>query len=111
MNANHLKEKQHALVEKRETLLGRFSDAARKRKSTTRVCAEIRRTNEFLECLERIEAENTGTPNTVCPALPGVTPATTFVPYSRISFVRARPSRPVIPCTRTRLVSSIKIAI
>src|SRR5213082_1739671 len=31
---------------------------------------------------------NTGTPNTVWPALPGVTPATTFVPYSRISFVR-----------------------
>ena len=54
---------------------------------------------------------NTGTPRTVCPPLPGVTPATTLVPYSRIRRVRARPSRPVMPCTRTRLVSSIKIAI
>src|SRR5438132_4350395 len=54
---------------------------------------------------------NTGTPSTLCPPLPGVTPATTFVPYSRISRVRARPSRPVIPCTSTRFFSSIKIAI
>ena len=54
---------------------------------------------------------NTGTPSTVCPPLPGVTPATTFVPYSRIKRVRAWPSRPVMPCTRTRLVSSIRIAI
>ena len=54
---------------------------------------------------------NTGTPSTLWPPLPGVTPATTFVPYSRISRVRARPSRPVIPCTRTRFFSSIKIAI
>ena len=41
----------------------------------------------------------------------GVTPATTFVPYSRIRRVRALPSRPVIPCTSTRFLSSIKIAI
>ena len=54
---------------------------------------------------------NTGTPSTVCPPLPGVTPATTFVPYSRIRRVRAWPSRPVMPCTSTRFVSSIKIAI
>ena len=54
---------------------------------------------------------NTGTPSTLCPPLPGVTPPTTFVPYSRINRVRARPSRPVIPCTSTRFFSSIKIAI
>src|SRR5712691_7900085 len=53
----------------------------------------------------------TGTPRTFSPPLPGVTPATTFVPYSRINRVRARPSRPVIPWTSTRFVSSIKIAI
>ena len=54
---------------------------------------------------------NTGTPSTLCPPLPGVTPATTFVPYSRINRERARPSRPVMPCTSTRFLSSIKIAI
>ncbi len=54
---------------------------------------------------------NTGTPSTSCPPLPGVTPATTLVPYSRINLVRAMPSRPVIPCTRTRLVWSIKMDI
>ena len=54
---------------------------------------------------------NTGTPSTLWPPLPGVTPATTLVPYSRISRVRTLPSRPVIPCTTTRFFSSIKIAI
>jgi hypothetical protein len=64
MNTIHLTEKRKTLIEKREKLLGRFSDASRARKSTQRVCTEIRRTNEFLESLERIEAENTGRPNT-----------------------------------------------
>ena len=64
MRKNHLEEKRRALIDKREKLLGRFSEATRARKSTTRVCTEIRRTNEFLESLERIEAENTGLPNT-----------------------------------------------
>ncbi len=40
---------------------------------------------------------NTGTPATVFPPLPGVTPATTFVPYSTICSVWNAPSRPVIP--------------
>jgi hypothetical protein len=62
MNTTHLTEKRKTLVDKREKLLGRFSEAARQRKSTQRVCSEIRRTNEFLESLERIEAENTGRP-------------------------------------------------
>ena len=64
MNTTHLTEKRRTLVEKREKLLGRFSEATRQRRSTQRVCTEIRRTNEFLESLERIEAENTGRPNT-----------------------------------------------
>ena len=64
MKTTHLEEKRTALVEKREKLIGRFNQAARDRKSTARVCSEIRRTNEFLESLERIAAENTGSPNT-----------------------------------------------
>ena len=64
MNTTHLTEKQKALLEKREKLLNRFNEATRARKSTQRVCTEIKRTNEFLESLERIEAENTGLPNT-----------------------------------------------
>jgi hypothetical protein len=64
MKTIHLEEKRTALVERREKLIGRFNEAARARKSTRRTCAEIRRTNEFLESLERIEAENTGRPNT-----------------------------------------------
>ena len=64
MNTTHLTEKRKTLIEKRERLLGRFNAATRARKSTQRVCTDIRRTNEFLESLERIEAENTGLPNT-----------------------------------------------
>jgi hypothetical protein len=41
---------------------------------------------------------NTGTvPSNFCPPFPGVTPPTTFVPYSIICFVWNEPSRPVIP--------------
>jgi hypothetical protein len=64
MRKIHLEEKRKVLVEKRERLIGKFNEAARTRKSAARVCSEIRRTNEFLESLERIEAENTGRPNT-----------------------------------------------
>src|SRR5262249_31217726 len=53
-----------ALVEKREKLLTRFSDNTRMRKSTAHVCTEIRRVNDFIASLERIEAENSGLPNT-----------------------------------------------
>jgi hypothetical protein len=62
MKANHLDEKRKILLDRREKLIGRFSDATRTRKNTGRVCTEIRRTNEFLEALERIEAE-TRTPS------------------------------------------------
>src|ERR1019366_1345948 len=64
MKTIHLEEKRTALVARREKLIGRFNEAARARKSTRRMCGEIRRTNEFLESLEQIEAENTGRPNT-----------------------------------------------
>src|SRR5881396_1197607 len=64
MKTTHLEEKRKVLIEKREKLIDRFNKAARARKSTTRVCTEIGRTNDFLESLEQIAAENTGRPNT-----------------------------------------------
>jgi len=64
MKTNHLEEKRKTLIEKREKLLDRFNQTARNRKNTSRVCTEIRRTNEFLESLEQISAEYTGKQNT-----------------------------------------------
>src|SRR5258708_5728988 len=64
MNITHLEEKRKTLLDRREKLIERFTQATRHRKSTARVCAEIRKANEFLASLERIEAENTGRPNT-----------------------------------------------
>jgi hypothetical protein len=58
MKKAHLEEKRRYLVERREKLLARFADASRVRKDTRRVCSDIGKTNEFLEALERIEAEN-----------------------------------------------------
>lgn len=58
MKMTHLKEKRTVLLDKREKLIGRLNAAVRARKSTRRMCEEIRRTNEFLESLECIEAEN-----------------------------------------------------
>ena len=43
----------------------------------------------------------TGTPSTSWPPLPGVTPATTLVPYFIICSAWKRPSRPVRPWTMT----------
>jgi hypothetical protein len=63
MKTTHLEEKRKTLVEKRERLLDRFTQAARGRKNTSRVCKEIQRTNEFLESLERIVVENSSAPN------------------------------------------------
>ena len=60
MKTIHLEEKRKVLIEKREKLLDRFNQTARSRKNTSRVCMEIRRTNEFLESLEQIVNENTG---------------------------------------------------
>lgn len=44
------------------------------------------------------------------PPLPGVTPATTLVPYSIACCAWNDPFLPVMPCTRTRVVSSTKTA-
>src|SRR3954466_7084002 len=52
----------------------------------------------------------TGTPCSVSPPLPGVTPATTFVPYSIICFAWKLPSRPVIPWTSRRVSLLTRIA-
>ena len=61
MKTTHIDEKKKALVEKREQLIGRFSDAVRARKTTARLTTEIRRTNDFLASLDRIVEENTRT--------------------------------------------------
>ena len=63
MKTTHIDEKKKALVAKREKLIGRFSDAVRARKGTTHLATEIRRTNDFLESLERIVEENTRKPD------------------------------------------------
>lgn len=61
MKTTHINEKKKALTEKREKLIGQFSDAVRARKGAARLTKEIRRTNEFLESLDRIMKENTRT--------------------------------------------------
>src|SRR5947209_20320508 len=55
---------------------------------------------------------NTGTrSSTVWPPLPGVTPATTWVPYSRLRIEWKVPSRPVMPEVHRRVCSVTRIAI
>src|SRR6266571_8433578 len=53
----------------------------------------------------------TGTPSTVAPPLPGVTPATTFVPNSSIAWVWNWPWWPVMPWTTTRLFAVRRTAV
>src|SRR3954462_4137385 len=48
----------------------------------------------------------TGTPCSLAPPLPGVTPPTTLVPYSFISLVWKLPMRPVMPWTITEVLRS-----
>ena len=52
----------------------------------------------------------TGVPSTESPPLPGVTPATTLVPYARLRSVWNAPSLPVIPWTTSRVFSSTRMA-
>src|SRR5436190_11059020 len=53
---------------------------------------------------------NTGIPSTSWPPLPGVTPATTCVPYARFRNVWNWPSLPVMPWTTRRVEPSIRMA-
>ncbi len=64
MNKTQLLQKRNSLLDKREKLISRMNAAARAGKNPSRACAELRRVNEFLETLDRIEADNTGRPNT-----------------------------------------------
>jgi hypothetical protein len=59
MKAKHLEEKRKVLLEKREKLIARSNEAARKGKNTSRFSTERRKTNDFLNSLKRIEQENT----------------------------------------------------
>src|SRR3984893_12810180 len=53
---------------------------------------------------------NTGTfPSNISPPLPGVTPATTFVPYSMQPLAWNAPELPVIPWTRSLVLLSTRI--
>src|SRR5581483_4630435 len=58
MKTTHLEEKRKALLDRREKLIGRFSAKTRARERTARICKDIQGTNEFLETLDRIEADN-----------------------------------------------------
>src|SRR3972149_1688329 len=49
--------------------------------------------------------------STHSPPLPGRTPPTTWVPYSSMRSEWKRPSRPVMPCTTTRVFLFAKIPI
>ncbi|MND06260.1 hypothetical protein D3C83_275320 [compost metagenome] len=48
-------------------------------------------------------------PSKVWPPFPGVTPATTFVPYAIICLAWNEPSRPVIPWTTSRVSFPMKM--
>ena len=58
MKTTHLEKKQKTLIEKREDLLGRFGEAVRGRDQVDALLHDILQTNDFLESLERIAAEN-----------------------------------------------------
>ncbi len=51
----------------------------------------------------------TAKPSWVVPPLPGVTPPTTWVPYSLQRAAWKAPSLPVMPCTRTFVVRSTRM--
>src|ERR671932_585532 len=71
----------------------------------------------MIEQLARVRATasltvlKTGTPATSWPPRPGVTPATTLVPYSIICRAWNSPSRPVMPWTSRRVLSSTRTLI
>jgi hypothetical protein len=63
MKSKHLEEKQKALTEKREKLITRFGEAARKGKNASRLCTEIRQTNDFLGTLDQVAVETSAGPS------------------------------------------------
>src|SRR5205823_12955472 len=63
MKTMHLEEKRTAFIEKREKLIAQFNEAARARKSTSRLSMDIRRINDFLTTLDHIVSENTRKPD------------------------------------------------
>lgn len=58
-NSNYLESKKEALTERRTRLVKAFCSATLRGngRAMTRICRELRRTNEFLEALEKIDAE------------------------------------------------------
>ncbi len=62
MKTTHLDEKRTALMDRRERLLERFGEAARNRKGIARLFAEIHKTNQFLDSLERVAEESRPAP-------------------------------------------------
>src|SRR5574341_1342644 len=56
-----------------------------------------------------ITVSKTGIPSWTIPPFPGVTPATTCVPYSRHARAWNVPSLPVTPCTTTRVLLSTRM--
>jgi hypothetical protein len=58
MKTTHLEKKRTTLLEKRESLLGEFAAAVRVRNQVDSLVHEILQTNDFLESLEHIAAEN-----------------------------------------------------
>ena len=63
MKTTHLEKKRTTLIEKREQLLGEFGEAVRGRNQVDAVVHDIVQTNDFLESLDRIAAENAPNPN------------------------------------------------
>jgi hypothetical protein len=58
MKTKHLEQKRKILIQKREDLIGTFGHAARARKEVDRIVVDIALTNDFLESLDSIAAEN-----------------------------------------------------
>ncbi len=63
MKTTHLEKKRTTLIEKREQLLGEFGEAVRGRNQVDAVVHDIVQTNDFLESLDRIAAENAPSAN------------------------------------------------
>ena len=58
MKTNHLEQKRKILLDRREQLIGRFNEAARKRKSTARLCTvSVRPTQVGTRTFRRIQRD------------------------------------------------------